>query len=775
MDFRDEVIQLTPSGVKYKVCGRLGRGGSADVFKVQCLAIPENFREEQVQRNALLQERLTTQQRKWSHLAGSTSQTPSHGSSGRPNINVAPSTQSSTSGSTLGPPPDPDAPAFPTIENPRYPELSTSNNSRSGAPGTGSSRSGTGNRRRLSGVPEEIEEANEDYNVANVSENPSGSTDLQNATALMMLKQPNLPDAEGLSNMGRGEAGGAAAAPDGTSSSASQSRSSAAMADNSGNGASPGTGSSTSASGAGSGKDNVSLPDWYKAPGESSGSGQFPSNGSGANSISGASGTKNLIASANRTLSGNESTNPQSQSGVDSPGGADLDRDESSDHPAYADAHLILDDYQIPFLEEGKFYALKSVMAHNQAEFQVFLREVDLLQKLAGNPYVIHLLDVTVLASDKQLFLVLELAEADFGRYLTLNHNLHLSQILNFWIQMVIAVRTMHRDHDVIHFDLKPANFLMVGGRLKLADFGLARQLGEDHTHVSRTNRAGTLKYMAPECIYQPHASKLRLGKESDVWSLGIILCRMIYNTTPHAHLQDNHTRMLIAISDTRTKINLVDCPRLYVGEQDMDLGMREMKELHDWMINVARGCLIFEPRSRFNSEDLYFLLDRKRYPTAAVTQMLRDKTDQYTGALDSIQEADETAAYGAVGPHGQARTGEVDEDDVNTKVFGPTGAHDKMDMRLLQRHQAADKDHADGDLEKQALLGLEDDEEEDVDEEDDLEEIEKNRRCMVILIVLLSVIVVCLIACIVAAVLLHQKRMQAQEEPEHPGSPGGE
>ena len=46
----------------------------------------------------------------------------------------------------------------------------------------------------------------------------------------------------------------------------------------------------------------------------------------------------------------------------------------------------------------------------------------------------------------------------------------------------------------IIHSDLKPANFLMVAGSLKLIDFGIAKKIGE-----LLKGKRGTEGWMAPE------------------------------------------------------------------------------------------------------------------------------------------------------------------------------------------------------------------------------------------------------------------------------------
>ena len=193
-----------------------------------------------------------------------------------------------------------------------------------------------------------------------------------------------------------------------------------------------------------------------------------------------------------------------------------------------------------------------------------YANEISLLKRLKGNPAIIQMHDSQVDLDRKLILLVMDLGEVDLAHVIQQRavsgtcRSLNSHFIRLTWQQMLSAVHSIHEER-IIHSDLKPANFLFVRGALKLIDFGIAKAIqSEDTTNIYRENTIGTVNYMSPEAIVDSGGgngkSVMKIGRASDVWSLGCILYEMVYGTTPFAKM--HLIQKLNAITNPSYKID---------------------------------------------------------------------------------------------------------------------------------------------------------------------------------------------------------------------------
>ncbi|MEM8945083.1 MAG: protein kinase [Planctomycetota bacterium] len=96
--------------------------------------------------------------------------------------------------------------------------------------------------------------------------------------------------------------------------------------------------------------------------------------------------------------------------------------------------------------------------------------------------------------------------------------------------QVCRAVQFAH-DRAVIHRDLKPANIMLENGEVpRLADFGLAKDMGQDDGLTMTGQVMGTPSYMAPE---QATGKLDEISNRTDVYSLGATLYALLAGRPP--------------------------------------------------------------------------------------------------------------------------------------------------------------------------------------------------------------------------------------------------
>jgi non-specific serine/threonine protein kinase/serine/threonine-protein kinase len=161
-----------------------------------------------------------------------------------------------------------------------------------------------------------------------------------------------------------------------------------------------------------------------------------------------------------------------------------------------------------------------------------FKSERQILASL-NHPNIAHLLDGGT-TEEGLPYLVMEFIEGKPIDDYCDQHNLHTSQRLRLFLRVCAAVEYAHQNL-VIHRDLKPANILVTNdGTPKLLDFGIAKLL-DPELYFQTAEADGTMaRAMTPEYASPEQVRGDPITTASDVYSLGVVLYRLLTGHPPY-------------------------------------------------------------------------------------------------------------------------------------------------------------------------------------------------------------------------------------------------
>jgi len=270
--------------------------------------------------------------------------------------------------------------------------------------------------------------------------------------------------------------------------------------------------------------------------------------------------------------------------------------------------------------QEGKILALKKIDINgsDKTAFQGYINEINLLNHLRNNSRIIQLVDSEINRETNSIYMVMECGEIDLAKLLQKEgKKISISSIKMYWEQMLKAVHAIHEEN-IIHSDLKPANFLLVGGALKLIDFGIAKAIPNDTTNIHREIQTGTVNYMSPESISDFNADvesdqrpDFKISRASDVWSLGCILYQMVYGKPPF--FRENtifkkfkaivNVKYQIAFSSNRNQFQIMDSSNDQNSSSSSSESSSSSYNINDFvsspLLEVMKLCLQREPKKR--------------------------------------------------------------------------------------------------------------------------------------------------------------------------------
>ena len=167
-------------------------------------------------------------------------------------------------------------------------------------------------------------------------------------------------------------------------------------------------------------------------------------------------------------------------------------------------------------------------------EFQLRFEREARAAALLKSPHSVRVSDVD--STDGYTYIVMELlAGRDLGEETEKHGPLNPAEVVDWIIQACNALHEAHANK-IIHRDIKPANIFIAQEEdrrvAKLLDFGISRY--EDSVTAALTKpidgALGTPSYMSPEQI-----RGRKLDHRTDIWSLGIVLYRVLGGRWPFA------------------------------------------------------------------------------------------------------------------------------------------------------------------------------------------------------------------------------------------------
>ncbi|MBI1290050.1 protein kinase [bacterium] len=180
-----------------------------------------------------------------------------------------------------------------------------------------------------------------------------------------------------------------------------------------------------------------------------------------------------------------------------------------------------------------RFVALKVIsqrVASHPQFAERFQREARAMARL-NHPNIVTVHESGRTASGRH-FIIMELVEGTNLRQILASGRMRPAEALEIVPQVCEALQFAH-DAGIVHRDIKPENILLDRkGRVKIADFGLAKLVGPEVVSAGLTDSnvaMGTPHYMAPEQLERP----LEVDHRADVFALGVVLYEMLTGELP--------------------------------------------------------------------------------------------------------------------------------------------------------------------------------------------------------------------------------------------------
>ncbi|XP_027333384.1 probable LRR receptor-like serine/threonine-protein kinase At1g07650 isoform X2 [Abrus precatorius] len=255
-------------------------------------------------------------------------------------------------------------------------------------------------------------------------------------------------------------------------------------------------------------------------------------------------------------------------------------------------------------LSDGTVIAVKQLSSKSKQGNREFVNEIGMISGLQ-HPNLVKLYGCCV--EGNQLILIYEYMENNclsrilFGKDPNCRMKLDWQTRKKICLGIAQALAYLHEESriKIIHRDIKASNVLLDKDfNAKVSDFGLAKLIEEDKTHIS-TRIAGTIGYMAPE-----YAMRGYLTDKADVYSFGVVALETVSGKSNTNYRPNEDFVYLLdwayVLQERGSLLELVD----------PDLGSEYSTEEAMIVLNVALLCTNASPTLRPTMSQVVSMLE---------------------------------------------------------------------------------------------------------------------------------------------------------------------